>query len=87
MHGVGDAFDGDQLGADPVGAWDRSSAASGAALAEPGALQGGTVRLSYGSEANRGRFMRRKWSASMCTLSFTPPPQSWHRWAAWPAAG
>ena len=36
MHDVGDAFDGDQLGADPVGAWDRSSTASGAALDRAG---------------------------------------------------
>ena len=50
---VGDAFDGDQLGADPVGAWDRASAASGAALAEPGALQR-TVHLSYGDRPAEG---------------------------------
>ena len=50
---VGDAFDGDQLGADLVGAWDRASAASGAALAEPGALQR-TVHLSYGDRPAEG---------------------------------
>ena len=44
---IGDAFQGDQLGADPVAAWDKAAAASGAAFAEPGALQR-TVHLSYG---------------------------------------
>ncbi|OAR22980.1 TIGR03086 family protein [Streptomyces sp. ERV7] len=44
---VGDAFDGDVLGAGPVGVWDTAVAAAVAAFAEPGALDG-TVHLSYG---------------------------------------
>ncbi|MFG3496908.1 TIGR03086 family metal-binding protein [Streptomyces sp. NPDC047928] len=44
---VGDAFDGDVLGDDPVGVWDRSSAAASDALHEPGALDR-TVHLSAG---------------------------------------
>jgi uncharacterized protein (TIGR03086 family) len=44
---VGDRFDGDQLGDDPVKAWDDAASASDAALAEPGALER-TVHLSYG---------------------------------------
>jgi uncharacterized protein (TIGR03086 family) len=43
---VGGAFDGDQLGADPVAAWDAAAGAASAALAEDGAL-GRTVHLSY----------------------------------------
>ncbi|MGH3520492.1 MAG: TIGR03086 family metal-binding protein [Haloechinothrix sp.] len=35
---VGDRFDGDVLGADPIGAWERSSAAARAAWTEPGVL-------------------------------------------------
>ena len=50
---VGDAFEGDQLGADPVAAWDKAAAASGAAFAEPGALQR-TVHLSYGDRPAEG---------------------------------
>lgn len=44
---VGDAFDGDVLGADPVGVWESAQAAAVAAFAGPGALDG-TVHLSYG---------------------------------------
>ncbi|MEU8461208.1 TIGR03086 family metal-binding protein [Streptomyces sp. NPDC029003] len=44
---VGDALSGDPLGADPVAAWDRASAAALEAFAEPGALER-TVALSYG---------------------------------------
>ncbi|GEA88526.1 TIGR03086 family metal-binding protein [Cellulomonas cellasea] len=47
---VGDRFDGDVLGADPVAAWDAAVAASLAAFAEPGAL-GRTVDLSRGPTA------------------------------------
>ncbi|MER5933449.1 TIGR03086 family metal-binding protein [Streptomyces sp. NPDC002054] len=47
VEDVGDALDGDLLGADPAAAWDRAAAASHAAFAEPGALDR-TVRLSYG---------------------------------------
>jgi len=50
---IGDAFQGDQLGADPVAAWDKAAAASGAAFAEPGALQR-TVHLSYGDRPAEG---------------------------------
>ncbi|KUL37238.1 hypothetical protein ADL22_22410 [Streptomyces sp. NRRL F-4489] len=41
-------FDGDQLGEDPVGAWDRAAAAAHAAFAGPGALRR-SVHLSYGT--------------------------------------
>ncbi|MFH8404079.1 TIGR03086 family metal-binding protein [Streptomyces sp. NPDC018019] len=44
---VGDAFDGDPLGADPAGAWDRAAVAAVAAFSEPGALDR-TVHLSSG---------------------------------------
>lgn len=45
---IGDRFDGDQLGADPVGTWDRAAAEAHQAFAAPGALDR-TVELSYGS--------------------------------------
>ncbi|MCJ1681371.1 TIGR03086 family metal-binding protein [Streptomyces sp. APSN-46.1] len=44
---VGDAFDGDLLGDDPVAAWERAATAAQAAFAAPGALER-TVQLSYG---------------------------------------
>jgi uncharacterized protein (TIGR03086 family) len=44
---VGDRFDGDQLGDDPVGAWDRAVGTAVAAFGAPGALDR-TVHLSYG---------------------------------------
>ncbi|MFJ5234145.1 TIGR03086 family metal-binding protein [Kitasatospora sp. NPDC088391] len=44
---VGDRFDGDVLGADPVAAWTAAAAAARAAFAGPGALER-TVQLSYG---------------------------------------
>ncbi|MFD4628833.1 TIGR03086 family metal-binding protein [Streptomyces sp. NPDC058284] len=44
---VGDAFDGDMLGPDPVASWDTASAAARAAFLEPGALER-TVHLSFG---------------------------------------
>lgn len=44
---VGDAFDGDMLGPDPVASWDTAAAASGEAFLEPGALDR-TVHLSFG---------------------------------------
>jgi uncharacterized protein (TIGR03086 family) len=43
---VGDAFEGDQLGDDPVGTWDRASEAARAAFQEPGALDR-IAHLSY----------------------------------------
>lgn len=45
---VGDAFEGDQLGREPVAAWDRAAVAAVAAFSEPGALDH-TVHLSYGT--------------------------------------
>lgn len=48
MAEVGDAFDGDVLGDDPVAVWDRAAAAARAAFAERGALKR-QVGLSYGS--------------------------------------
>lgn len=47
---VGDRFDGDLLGSDPVTAWDAAGGASQAAFAAPGALER-TVHLSYGDES------------------------------------
>ncbi|MFD8993348.1 TIGR03086 family metal-binding protein [Streptomyces abikoensis] len=47
---VGDAFDGDQLGDDPVAAWERAAEAAREAFAARGALTG-TVELSYGRTA------------------------------------
>lgn len=47
MEDVGDRFDGDQLGDDPVAAWERAAAASREAFAAPGALRR-SVALSYG---------------------------------------
>lgn len=44
---VGDRFDGDQLGEEPVAAWDAAVAASTAAFAADGALER-IVHLSYG---------------------------------------
>ena len=44
---VGDRFDGDVLGSDPVATWRESIAAASAAFAEPGALLR-TVHLSFG---------------------------------------
>ncbi|MFD9793561.1 TIGR03086 family metal-binding protein [Streptomyces sp. NPDC059070] len=44
---VGDAYDGDVLGADPAAAWESAKEAALAAFAGPGALEG-TVELSYG---------------------------------------
>jgi uncharacterized protein (TIGR03086 family) len=49
---VGDAFDGDRLGDDPVAAWDAAAAGSTAGFAEPGALDR-TVHLSYGDRPAR----------------------------------
>ena len=43
---IGDAFEGDVLGADPVAAWDAAADAARAAFAEPGALER-VVHLSY----------------------------------------
>lgn len=50
---VGDRFDGDQLGDDPVAAWTSAAAASRAAFATPGALRR-TVELSYGRRPTEG---------------------------------
>ncbi|MFG3505120.1 TIGR03086 family metal-binding protein [Streptomyces sp. NPDC047821] len=44
---LGDAFEGDVLGDDPVAAWDRAAAESREAFLEPGALER-TVQLSSG---------------------------------------
>ncbi|MEE1753936.1 TIGR03086 family metal-binding protein [Streptomyces sp. SP18CS02] len=44
---VGDAFEGDVLGDDPVAAWDRAAAGALEAFGEPGAMER-TVNLSYG---------------------------------------
>ncbi|WP_328731119.1 TIGR03086 family metal-binding protein [Streptomyces caniferus] len=44
---VGSEYDGDLLGGDPAGVWDRAAVAAVAAFAERGALDR-TVELSYG---------------------------------------
>jgi len=50
---VGDRFDGDQLGHDPVATWDAAAAGAVAALEVPGALDR-TVHLSYGDRDAAG---------------------------------
>ncbi|UQT55214.1 TIGR03086 family metal-binding protein [Streptomyces durmitorensis] len=50
IDSVGDAFDGDVLGPDPVTSWDTAAAASQEAFREPGALDR-TVQLSFGETA------------------------------------
>ncbi len=50
---VGDALDGDLLGADPLGAFHHHARAAHAALEQPGALSR-TVALSYGKETAAG---------------------------------
>jgi uncharacterized protein (TIGR03086 family) len=47
---VGDAFEGDVLGDDPLGAWTAAVASAQAAAAEPG-VENRTVHLSYGDES------------------------------------
>lgn len=47
IEDIGDRFDGDQLGDDPVTAWTSAAAASLEAFAAPGALRR-SVELSYG---------------------------------------
>ncbi|MCP9985752.1 TIGR03086 family metal-binding protein [Streptomyces sudanensis] len=49
---VGDRYDGDVLGDDPVAAWDRAAAEARAAFGEEGALDR-TVHLSYGDTRAR----------------------------------
>jgi uncharacterized protein (TIGR03086 family) len=49
---VGNRFDGDQLGDDPVQAWDDASAAAYAAFAEDGAMDR-AVHLSYADRPGR----------------------------------
>lgn len=50
MAEVGDAFDGDQLGSDPVAAWTAAVTAARAAASQPG-VTARTVHLSYGDES------------------------------------
>lgn len=49
---VGDRFDGDLLGSDPVAAWDDSAAAASAAVDDPDAMDR-TVHLSFGDFPGR----------------------------------
>lgn len=53
VEDVGDRFDGDQLGDDPVTAWASASAAAREAFAAPGALRR-SVELSYGRRPAEG---------------------------------
>jgi uncharacterized protein (TIGR03086 family) len=46
---VGDAYDGDQLGADPAAAWSTALAAALDAIAQPGVADR-TIHLSYGDD-------------------------------------
>jgi uncharacterized protein (TIGR03086 family) len=50
MDEVGDAFDGDQLGTDPVAAWTDAVQAARQAVSEPD-VASRTVHLSYGDES------------------------------------
>jgi uncharacterized protein (TIGR03086 family) len=50
---VGDRFEGDQLGTDPVTAWTSAAAAAREAFAAPGALRR-SVELSYGRRPAEG---------------------------------
>lgn len=50
IESVGDSFDGDVLGPDPVTSWDTASAAAREAFREPGALDR-TVQLSSGESS------------------------------------
>lgn len=50
VEAAGNAFDGDQLGDDPISAWDRAAARAAEAFGLPGALDG-SVHLSYGEDA------------------------------------
>jgi uncharacterized protein (TIGR03086 family) len=49
---VGDRFEGDLLGEDPVAAWDDAAAEAVAAVSEPGAMDR-TVHLSFGDNPAR----------------------------------
>ncbi|MDQ3898247.1 MAG: TIGR03086 family metal-binding protein [Actinomycetota bacterium] len=49
---VGDRFDGDQLGDDPVATWQRASAAAVSAVGRPGVLDG-IVHVSFGDILGR----------------------------------
>jgi uncharacterized protein (TIGR03086 family) len=53
VEDVGDRFDGDQLGADPVAAWASAAVAAREAFAAPGALRR-FVELSYGRRPAEG---------------------------------
>ncbi|WP_369213073.1 TIGR03086 family metal-binding protein [Streptomyces flavofungini] len=50
IESVGDSFEGDVLGPDPVASWDTAAAAARAAFREPGALDR-TVHLSSGESS------------------------------------
>ncbi|WP_030560959.1 TIGR03086 family metal-binding protein [Streptomyces aureocirculatus] len=52
MDEVGDSFEGDMTGPDPVASWDTAADAARAAFAESGALDR-TVHLSYGDTPAR----------------------------------
>lgn len=49
LEEAGDRFDGDQLGSDPISAWDRAAERAREAFLARGALEG-TVHLSYGAD-------------------------------------
>lgn len=52
MEDVGDSFEGDMLGPDPVASWDTAAEAARGAFGEPGAPNR-TVHLSYGDTPAR----------------------------------
>jgi uncharacterized protein (TIGR03086 family) len=49
---VGDRFDGDLLGSDPIGAWDRAAEAAIESMSRPGVLEN-TVHVSFGDIPGR----------------------------------
>jgi len=53
VEDIGDRFDGDQLGDEPVAAWASAAAAAREAFAAPGALRR-SVELSYGRRPAQG---------------------------------
>ena len=71
---IGDRLDGDQLGSDPVAAWDAALKDSNAAFGAPGALDG-TVLLS------RGEIPTAEYCWEMTTDALDPfvGSRAWHR--------
>ena len=60
MEEVGDRFDGDVLGDDPIGAFNRSVEAATAGVSVPGAMEAGSRPTTPGPAPKSGR-SRRAW--------------------------